>query len=113
MNRKKTLQSVYQKHLNEVIGVIKTLEPEKIILFGSAAFGKIREESDLDLCVIKKGDRLEIKRQISGLLWDAGYDWDIEPDIHVYDPAIYKDWLARADPFLEEIEKGKVLYAKK
>lgn len=113
MKQKRNLQSLHQNYLNKVLKIIKTLNPERIILFGSFAKGKVKEESDLDLCVVKKGDRLGIKKKISDLLWKAGYDWEVEPDIHVYEPAIYKDWLSRGDPFLEEIERGRVIYAKK
>lgn len=103
----------HHKHLNQILKLLKTLEPEKVILFGSAATGRSGKDSDLDLCVIKRGDRLKIKREISNKLWQENYDWEIEPDIHVYDPNTYHDWLRRKDPFLEEIEKGQILYAKK
>lgn len=108
----KALKTDYLNHLHQVVKVAKTISPEKIILFGSASSGKIKKESDLDICIIKKGDRIKIKREIWGRLWNAGYDWEIEPDIHIYDPVLYKDWLSRGDPFLEEIEKGKIIYAK-
>ena len=74
------------------------------------ASGKIHQDSDIDLCVIKETkDRFAVKKKISNLLWKADYDWEPEVDIHVYSPQIYKDWLSRNDPFLAEIEKGKVL----
>ena len=45
-----------------------------------------------------------------GLLRKGGYDWSIEPDIHVYPPAVYSDYLRRNDPFIVEVAKGKTLY---
>jgi predicted nucleotidyltransferase len=36
--------------------IVEAVRPEKIILFGSAARGGIRPESDLDLLVVKSGD---------------------------------------------------------
>lgn len=102
----------YQKHIQQILEVIKDINPERVILFGSVAVGRFKEDSDLDICVIKKGDKLKIKRSISRKLWEGDYDWEVEPDIHVYDPIVYQDWLSRGDPFLTEIEKGKVLYAR-
>lgn len=34
--------------------LVKTFDPEKIILFGSYAWGKPTDESDVDLCVVLK-----------------------------------------------------------
>jgi len=59
--------------------------------------------------VIIKGDRLEIKKEIWERLWKSNYDWEIEPDLHVFDPKTYEKWLSGGDPFLEEIEKGKIV----
>lgn len=102
--------SPFDSHLLQVLQAVKTIKPEKVILFGSAVSGRFKRGSDLDICILKKGDRLQLKREISGRLWDLGYDWEIEPDIHIYDPLIYEDWLNRGDPFLEEVERGKVIY---
>ena len=106
------MKTFYQNRLEKVLRIIKKLNPEKIILFGSAISGKIKKDSDIDLCVIAKGDRFEIKKEIWEGLWKSNYDWEIEPDLHVFDPKTYKKWLLGGDPFLEEIEKGKVIYAK-
>jgi len=93
--------------------MIKKYKPEKIILFGSVAKGKIHPNSDIDICVIKKTrDKWKVKKKISTLLWNSNFDWTIEPNIKIYPPSIYYDWLKRNDPFIEEVEKGKVLYEK-
>jgi len=106
------MKTGYQNRLEKVLMIIKKLDPEKIILFGSAVSGKVKKDSDIDLCVIAKGNRLEIKKEIWEGLWKSNYDWEIEPDLHVFDSKIYKKWLSSGDPFLEEIEKGRVVYAK-
>jgi len=100
----------YQKKIKEVVEILKGCKPEKIIVFGSAIKGKIHKDSDIDICLIKKGDPLEIKRSLWNLFRKANYDWEIETDIHVYPPSVYYDWFRRKDPFIEEIEKGKVAY---
>jgi predicted nucleotidyltransferase len=51
--RKKT---VSDEILREIVRrIVAAVQPEKIILFGSAARGKMGPNSDVDLLVIKKG----------------------------------------------------------
>ena len=107
---KKASSRKLQEKIEELVAILRGIDPEKIILFGSAAAGRAYKDSDLDLCLIKEGDRLKVKREIWGLLRRANYDWAVEPDIHVYEPLVYTDWLERGDPFIAEIEKGRVLY---
>lgn len=102
--------SVYQKRSQQLAEILKKSKPDKIILFGSAAFGKQKRDSDIDLCIIKDGNPLKVKSYAWKLLQESGYDWKTEPDIHVYPPHIFSDYLRRNDPFVEEIAKGKVLY---
>jgi len=110
---KSQLKKTYQEEIKRIVSTLRAYNPERIILFGSAARGEIKGDSDIDLCIIKKGeDRLKMKEEIWDLLWKADFEWGIEPDIHVYPPEIYQDWLKRGDPFIAEIEKGKVVYEK-
>lgn len=41
---------------NEIIENLRSIDPEKIILFGSYAWGEPTEESDIDLYVVTKDD---------------------------------------------------------
>lgn len=108
------LKKKYHSKIKKLIKILKNLDPEKIILFGSAAQGKINKDSDIDICMIKKTkDKWKVKSKISNLLWNSDFDWEIEPDIKIYPPSVYYDWLSRNDPFIKEIEKGKVLYEKR
>lgn len=113
MNKRK-LKAKYQTKVGELVRAFKKIEPEKIILFGSAAYGNIDPDSDIDICVIKETkDRLGLRRQLREIIWQEKIGFDPEIDIHVYPPEIYYDWLKRNDPFIEEIEKGKVMYEKR
>ncbi len=38
----------------DIVEALKPLNPEKIILFGSYAYGNPTEDSDLDICVVEK-----------------------------------------------------------
>ena len=59
-------RTVDQAVLNEVIRrVVEVAQPEKIILFGSAARGRMGPHSDLDLLVVRAGvDALDLMGDI-------------------------------------------------
>lgn len=82
--------------------------PQKVILFGSVAAGKIHEWSDLDLIIVKEtGLRfLERTKEMMQLLRPR-----VGVDILVYTPQEFEQ-LCRERPFFrtEIIEKGKVIY---
>jgi predicted nucleotidyltransferase len=88
--------------------VARQFKPEKIILFGSYAYGKPTEHSDVDILVIMpfKGRNPEKATEI----WMATKP-RFPIDIMVRKPAELKKRLKMGDFFLREItEKGKVLY---
>lgn len=69
-----------QKLIEEIIGRILAVTPaERIIIFGSAATGKMTRESDIDLLVLKSApgnhrqESVRVRRALSGL----GYPFDI------------------------------------
>lgn len=59
-----------EKFKNDIVQLLKPLNPEKIILFGSYAYGVPNEDSDLDICVVEKEyeNIWEEKRKIRALL---------------------------------------------
>ena len=83
-------------------------EPQKIILFGSHAYGRPTPESDIDLLVIMdfEGSPLQQAIKISrelGLITPL--------DLLVRTPAQVRERLRIEDPFMREIvQRGKVLY---
>jgi uncharacterized protein len=84
-------------------------QPEKIILFGSYAYGHPKPESDVDLLVImdtplrSRQQRLEISRALSPRPFPL--------DIIVRTPRELAERIAIGDLFLREITtRGKVLY---
>jgi len=89
--------------------IAEKFQPEKIILFGSYAYGKPRPESDVDLLVVMETpldeweQRLEISRRLSPRPFPM--------DIIIRTPKQLEERLALGDPFLREITtQGKVLY---
>jgi predicted nucleotidyltransferase len=77
MVRKKALN---EKTLQEIIRrVVEVANPEKIILFGSAARGEMGPHSDVDLLVVKKGkfDRSRLVGDIYMKLHGVGQAVDV------------------------------------
>lgn len=92
--------------------IIDKYKPEKIILFGSFAWGKPSKDSDVDLVVVKetKKNILDRRREIAKKLFGNNFP---AVDILVYTPREFKERLYLKDPFLKEVvDNGKVLYAK-
>jgi predicted nucleotidyltransferase len=83
-------------------------QPQKIILFGSYAYGSPRPESDVDVLVVMKTPLREIQqaqqiRQYLNLLFGL--------DLLVYTPENLAKRIEWGDTFLGEIvSRGKVLY---
>jgi predicted nucleotidyltransferase len=108
------VQYKYNKKIKRIVDLFKIMRPEKIILFGSAASGKIHKNSDIDICVtIDTDDQLKTTRQLRELIWKHKIGFEPEIDIHVYPPYVYEDYFKRDDPFITEVAKGKVLYDKR
>ena len=86
------------------------LQPEKIILFGSYAYGSPTADSDVDLLIIKDGDTKQIYRDASLLL----YPRDFPVDIIAKTPKEVDEALKGGKDnsfFVREIvTKGKVVY---
>lgn len=86
--------------------------PEKIILYGSFAYGKPDKGSDIDLFIVKETDERPIDRRIR-----VRRIVDIRQPI-AFSPFVITPWevkysLDRGDQFIKEIiNKGEVLYAR-
>lgn len=106
-----SIQDKYQTKIQQIVSALKEIHPERILLFGSVAARRIHADSDIDVCIVMETDNvLETKRQLRSILWRRRVGFTPEIDIHVYPPKMYADYKKRNDPFIEEIEKGIVLY---
>ncbi len=96
--------------LSEIVGRLKAgLNPLRIILFGSYAYGQPGKDSDLDLLVVVNTPERGIKRyaMVSKLLEPR----KIPMDIIIKSSQELEEQLAGFNPFLKEVlEKGKLLY---
>lgn len=86
--------------------------PERIILFGSYAYGTPNEDSDIDLLIIKETKERPIDRRVAvrKIVSDPNRRIPFEPI--VLTPEELKKRVEIGDQFIKEVlTKGEVLYA--
>ena len=100
-----------QKEVKNIVNqIVKNYKPEKIILFGSFAYGTPKISSDIDLLIIKNTKKRKVER-IKDVLMKVESGFPLEP--LVYSPKELQERLNLGDFFFQDIMKnGKVLYAK-
>lgn len=82
--------------------------PDKIILFGSYAYGKPRPESDVDLLVVMDTPLRNVEQAIQ---ISRAIDYRFGLDLIVRNPRQLAERLTLGDFFVREIiERGRVLY---
>jgi len=84
----------------EIVTALIPLDPKKIILFGSYAYGNPTEDSDLDICVVEESytNKFKEKTKIRELLSNIDISIDIlNPKVEEYEfykneyGSVYKD----------------------
>jgi len=87
--------------------IAANFRPERIVLFGSYAYGVPDENSDVDLLILMRGTRVHDR----AICIRQAIDFDFPVDLVVRSPDEFDRRIAWGDFFLREIrEKGKVLY---
>jgi uncharacterized protein len=88
--------------------IAKDFHPERIILFGSHAYGKPTQDSDIDLFVVMPFEGRHTEQAIRML---DKLNVLMPLDLIVRTPEQVKERLALGDTFTKEIlERGKVMY---
>lgn len=99
---------------HEIVERLKPLNPDKIILFGSYAYGTPNEDSDIDLFLVKDMDaaqareyRLTARKNLRELISKHHIGFDVIAAsnnlLNTRNDYFYK---------VDILEKGKILYAK-
>lgn len=107
-----TARDVMKPIKDMVQKLVADYTPEKIILFGSYAYGSPHSDSDIDLLIIKNTDARFIDRwtEVRRILSDPHRTIPLET--LVFTPQELSRRLQMGDQFVAEIiEKGMVLYA--
>ena len=102
-----------EQELHRIMEIlIREYQPEKLILFGSAAQGEIHEWSDLDLVVVKRTDKplLERIEEVLQLVRPK-----VGLDVLVYTPEEMESLIGERRVFVldEIIYKGAVAYERR
>jgi len=99
------------KDLNEVISIIKKINPEKIYLFGSYSTSTFDDQSDLDLIVVAPSNDRPLERRLKLRRMLLEYDRRIGLDLLVYTPAEFKMLQEEPSSFVSSvIRQGKKIY---
>ncbi|MEZ4658722.1 MAG: nucleotidyltransferase domain-containing protein [Caldilineaceae bacterium] len=89
--------------------IVSTLSPEKIILFGSYAYGDPNSDSDVDLLIIQQTDKRPAQRSVAVSKLIRPRPFPV--DILVKTPQEIQQALQNGNYFIREIlERGKILY---
>ena len=106
----KTLIMLTKKTIKTfALRLAKQFNPEKIILFGSYAYGKPGKDSDVDLLVVLRHEGSAIRKASDMRL---ALPAEVPVDVIVRTPERIQERLAINDFFMREIiEQGQVLYA--
>jgi predicted nucleotidyltransferase len=104
---------VTRKQINAVVRkIVDAFNPEKVILFGSYAYGKPNIDSDVDMLVVMESDERPAVRTTRVIKVVHGKTFPM--DLLVRTPAEIEHRLAIGDFFVEEIVgMGKVLYERR
>ena len=105
------------KELTLILERLKTLNPYKVILFGSLAYGRPDRDSDVDLIVVTNEEffpasyqeKSDLYLKVSNALTDVA--GKIPIDLIVYTKSMYRKFIQMGSLFSKEvIQKGVVLY---
>jgi predicted nucleotidyltransferase len=88
--------------------IVERFAPQRIILFGSYAYGTPTPDSDVDLLVVMPTrNQIEQAVRIDEAIEERGFPLDLL----VYTPKVLAQRLRLGDSFMQEImSRGKVLY---
>lgn len=100
--------------LNQMVSaVVKEVDPEQIYMFGSHARGEAREDSDLDLLVVERGEfgRARSRRAEMTRLWQLLAGFRVPKDILVYSLDEVEHWRHTTNHVIAHaVREGRLLY---
>ena len=108
MNERNDNRAMIQKIVDRLVA---EYPPQKIILFGSYAYGQPGPDSDIDLLIIKTTADEFLERLCTVRRVTVGTHPSVPFDPIVLTPTELEDRLEAGDQFLREIlDRGEVLY---
>ena len=107
------VKEVNEELLRKIVRrIVSAVDPEKIILFGSHAYGEPKKGSDLDILVVVQ-DNVKSCREIASEVYGALCGILIPKDIVVVRKKDIEEWKNVSQAFITKIaKKGRVIYEK-
>jgi len=96
-----------------VQAIVREVNPEKIILFGSRVRGEVGPDSDLDLMIVEREEFGKDRRRLDELvrIREALSAFEIPKDILVYSVQEVEEWRDSINHIIAStLREGKVLY---
>ena len=98
-----------RRTLDDIIRrVVEVAQPERIILFGSAARGDMTRNSDVDLLIIKEGGDANLRTRIYEKMYGVRVAVDAAIQVWPTDVERYKD--SHALIIKPALQEGRVVY---
>lgn len=93
--------------------IVREVDPERIVLFGSWARGEANEQSDVDFLVVERepfGPNRN-RREEAVRIWECLYDFRVPKDILVYSVDEINQWKDSDFHVVgKALKEGKILY---
>ncbi|MCI5114520.1 MAG: nucleotidyltransferase domain-containing protein [Candidatus Electrothrix sp. AW2] len=112
----KSEKQMLQNYLTELKNILTELNPYKAVLFGSCAYGKVGDDSDIDLIVVLDKDDVprNFNERIENYSLVKKYfkflKHKVPMDLIVYTRSEWERFVQADNSFTREVlEKGKVL----
>jgi predicted nucleotidyltransferase len=103
-----------EKDSDNIISIIKKINPEKIYLFGSYAAESFDEQSDIDLLIIAPSHERPLERRMKLRRMLSEYDRKFGLDLLVYTPDEFEMLTKETSSFIySAIKKGTIIYDRK
>jgi len=104
-----TLAARYEREIARIVEQLRArFAPERILLFGSAARGELREGSDIDLIVVVRTEQRWLDRTTAAR---AALDTDLPVDVVVLTPQEFAERSGPGHPSFRAMLAGaKVVY---
>lgn len=108
LNKEKRKEKL-EAELRRILDILKTLDIEKVILFGSLTSSDIASTSDIDIVIIRK-----TKKRFLDRLEDiyVAIKPRVAVDILVYTPEEFERLQEKSSFVRQIVKEGKVLYEK-
>jgi predicted nucleotidyltransferase len=93
--------------------IVREVDPQRILLFGSWARGEANEQSDVDLLVVEREPfgRNRSRRREAARIWRCLSEFRVPTDILVYSVGELAQWKDSSNHVIARaLREGKVLY---